>query len=181
MELIMSSRTELIMSSNVMELVMSSNSSNNVLESKVACYVDKCFCSRFNTQRLIAVQIPSINEVLDQHIRDVKTWEANISTYGEDKHNKAYLQHALHALETFRIIDKACFKELFNAVTLNTEEITEEIYDEMLDILPPLHFACNSFIMCEFYFSSYTSQFYKKDGKYYRSTINYEDRSTWKA
>lgn len=64
-------------------------------------------------------------------------------------------------------------------------EITEEKYNEMLDVLPPLAWCTRNgieeFCMEEFYTGSYTSQYAhdKSTGKYYTKIVDYRDKTTW--
>ena len=62
---------------------------------------------------------------------------------------------------------------------------TEEEFEEMLGVLPPLHhIRCGnveSFCLSEFEFDSYTHQ-YARDhstGRYYKKLVNILDKSTW--
>ena len=70
-------------------------------------------------------------------------------------------------------------------LSMPLQEITEEQYDDMLDILPPLAWVTldgvTEFCMSEFYTSHYTHQYAKdrRTGKYYSKLVDYRDRSTW--
>lgn len=65
------------------------------------------------------------------------------------------------------------------------QEITEDKYNEMLDVLPPLawtkHHGVEMFCMSEFYTGTYTTQYAHdhKTGKYYSKLVDYTDKSTW--
>jgi hypothetical protein len=83
-------------------------------------------------------------------------------------------------LETVRVIKKIEYQKELDAVILQeAEEISEDDYDEMLGCLPPLKMGQNYFIMSEFFTGTYTSQFYKKDGKFYHKMIDYKRPETW--
>lgn len=91
-----------------------------------------------------------------------------------------YIEKKKKEIESVRVIKKDDYKKELDAVILQeAEEITEDDYREMLEVLPPLEMGKNYFIMCEFFTGSYTSQFYKKDGKHYHKMIDYKRKETW--
>lgn len=65
------------------------------------------------------------------------------------------------------------------------QEVTEEHYNEQLDVLPPLHWCTingiEMFCMSEMWSGSYTTQYAydRSTGKYYSKTVDSKDRSTW--
>lgn len=89
--------------------------------------------------------------------------------------------------EEVSVIPYADFENLEKEAILGMpmEEITEEQYNDMLDVLPPLAWVTldgvTEFCMSEFYTSHYTNQYAKdlKTGKYYSKLVDYRDRSTW--
>lgn len=89
--------------------------------------------------------------------------------------------------ETAQIMEFEQFKQLEREAILHDapEEITEEKYHEMLDVLPPLHYVDHAgftmFCMCEFYTGTYTMQYayHSRTGKYYSCMVDATDRSTW--
>lgn len=62
-------------------------------------------------------------------------------------------------------------------------EITEEQFDEMLSVLPPLKWGSNrgvhSFFMSEFQSGSYTHQYAKIGDKYYSKIVDFRKPETW--
>ena len=83
-------------------------------------------------------------------------------------------------LETVRILSVDDFKkEQEKTLLRDAQEITEDEYWEMLEVLPPLEMGKNYFIMSEFFTGSYTRQFYKKEGKYFTKMIDYKNKDTW--
>jgi len=52
------------------------------------------------------------------------------------------------------------------------QEITEEDYNEMLNVLPPLKWTNGGFFMSEFYTGPITAFYQKLDGRYYTSLQN---------
>lgn len=79
------------------------------------------------------------------------------------------------------------FKELECKHLLDGElkEIDSEVFEEMLNVLPPLYWTtCNGvemFCMSEMYSGTYTSQYAhdKRSGKYYAKLVDCINRSTW--
>lgn len=65
------------------------------------------------------------------------------------------------------------------------KEITEEEYQEMLNVLPPLYWttidSVEMFCMCEMLTGTYTSQYAhdRRTDKYYVKTVDCKDKSTW--
>ncbi len=83
-------------------------------------------------------------------------------------------------LETVRVIKKEDYRKEADQVILTEPiEITEEVYYEMLEILPPLCYTGNGFLMSEFQTESYTDQFFKRDGKFYMAVVDYRRKETW--
>lgn len=94
--------------------------------------------------------------------------------------SKGYIKKYKKELKTVRIIKKSDYKKEQDKVILTKPfEITEEVYFEMLEVLPPLRFTQNGFIMSEFYTENYTTQFFKKDDKFYGAMIDYTRKETW--
>lgn len=62
-------------------------------------------------------------------------------------------------------------------------EITAERFDEMLNVLPPLHWCTidgvEMFCMMEMYTGTYTNQYARIGEKYYTAMVDITDRSTW--
>lgn len=65
------------------------------------------------------------------------------------------------------------------------KEITEKEYNDMLNVLPPLHYISRNgitmFCMSEMYTETYTNQYAydSKNNKYYVKYVDVKDRSTW--
>jgi hypothetical protein len=68
-------------------------------------------------------------------------------------------------------------------VSGEVKEITREDFYEALDCLPPLKWCTKSnvemFCMREMYTGTYTTQYAKKDGKYYSAMVDVTDENTW--
>lgn len=63
------------------------------------------------------------------------------------------------------------------------KEITEEQWEDALNVLPPLHWTTidgvEMFCMSEMYTGTYTTQYAKYKGKYYCKIVDCTDKSTW--
>jgi len=62
-------------------------------------------------------------------------------------------------------------------------EITEEQFNDSLNVLPPLKWCTmngvNQFLMSEFYTGTYTTQYARKNNKYYCKMVDAYDQKTW--
>ena len=89
--------------------------------------------------------------------------------------------------QTAEVIEYEDFAKIEREAILKDapKEITAERYNEMIDILPPLHYTEHNgyvmFCMREFLTGVYTSQFayHKESGKYYTCIVDATDKSTW--
>jgi hypothetical protein len=85
----------------------------------------------------------------------------------------------------FKIMEYEEFLKLEREHYLNKpiKKITSEKFNEMLDILPPLKWVTingvNEFLMSEFETGSYTSQYARKNEKYYTKIVDARDKVTW--
>lgn len=65
------------------------------------------------------------------------------------------------------------------------KEVTEKEYNDMLNVLPPLHYISRNgitmFCMSEMYTETYTNQYAydSKNDRYYVKYVDVKDRSTW--
>ena len=116
----------------------------------------------------------------------IDLWTKRLAEYTEKndadgiKFAGDYAEQYKKQLETVRVIKKIEYQKELDAVILQeAEEISEDDYYEMLECLPPQKMGQNYFIMSEFFTGSYTSQFYKKDGKFYHKMIDYKRPETW--
>lgn len=68
-------------------------------------------------------------------------------------------------------------------VSGEVSEVTEENYNDSLNCLPPLKWCSRDgfelFCMREMYTGTYTTQYAKKDGKYYSAMVDVTDENTW--
>lgn len=63
------------------------------------------------------------------------------------------------------------------------KETTEEIFSEMLNVLPPLYWCTidgvEMFCMSEMYTGTFTNQYARVGEKYYTAMVDITDQSTW--
>ncbi len=59
-------------------------------------------------------------------------------------------------------------------------EITEEIYEEFLEMLPPVNWSGGSFYMLEFSAGNARGHYFQKDGKFYAEEATYPPSSDFK-
>lgn len=114
---------------------------------------------------------------------DINTWEKNCETYPDVEQYKIYLKQAKE--KEYKIMTWDEFEQGLRKYLLSDgpAEITEDEYNEMLNVLPPLNWCTKNgvemFCMSEMYTGSYTTQYAKHNGKYYRKMVDYLDESTW--
>lgn len=115
---------------------------------------------------------------------DIKKWERILGKYGDDQ-ARAYLEK-----ERNRSFDIMTFGEFENfqrekILSDPMRETTQENFDEMLNVLPPLMWCTingvEMFCMREMYTGSYTTQYAhdKTTNKFYCKMVDCRDRSTW--
>jgi len=127
-----------------------------------------------------------ITECKEYIKKTIDSWKKHFKEYLQknDKEGMAFAQKCVtqytKEFDTIRVIDISEFKNIQALLLLKEpQEISEDIYWEMLECLPPLKTTKNGFIMSEFYTGSYTRQFYKKNNKYYTKMIDYSNQDTW--
>lgn len=87
--------------------------------------------------------------------------------------------------QVFKVMTMEEFNEFERNYYLSQElcEITEEDYNDALNVLPPLKWrtidGVEMFLMSEFTTGSYTLQYAIYNGKYYCKTVDAYDTSTW--
>ena len=102
----------------------------------------------------------------------------------EERLIKARLEHPN---QDYVVMTDDDWYELNRKIFLDSpmEEITEEKYYEMLDVLPPLHYytinGISEFCMSEMTWGHFTTQCAHdpNTGKYWWKTVDAYDRSTW--
>ena len=125
-----------------------------------------------------------IRKAEERNAEDIATYESHLVNYPDraEYWNKMLAKHrkAKYEAMTFEEFLERQRKEMISSEVIET---TEEDYEEHLNMLPPLKW-CNRdgfslFCMCEMLTGTYTTQYAKKDGKYYCATVSVTDESTW--
>lgn len=114
----------------------------------------------------------------------VARYESHIINYPDQadywKSCKAQYENAKYELMTF---DEFLQRQKKHMLSGGVKETTEERFDEMLNILPPLKWCTidgvEMFCMCEMYTGTYTNQYARVGGKYYTAMVDVTDKSTW--
>lgn len=129
------------------------------------------------------VESPEGKEELEKAIQrnqeEIKQWEQ----YPEVEKFQEYLKECLKV--NYKIMTLKEFDELQKKYYLDSpmQEITEDQYNDMLDVLPPLKWTTiqgvEEFLISEMLSGTYTNQYAKCNGKYYTKVVDSMDKSTW--
>lgn len=120
-------------------------------------------------------------------LQNLAAYEDNHKKYPFDEGGHEYWQtmyekeqnteYVVMPTENFLTFERKCILEMPLA------EISEEVYEEALNVLPPLSYVNHGgvimFCMREFYTGSYTMQYAKTEGHFFRKYVDYKDKSTW--
>lgn len=105
------------------------------------------------------------------------------SEYWQDRYNSEKAKPKKYCkIMTFAEFQKA---EREYLLSKELKEITEEVYHDMLNVLPPIKWTTRQgiemFCMMEMYTGTYTSQYAhdKVNNKYYSKLVDCTDESTW--
>lgn len=132
--------------------------------------------------------LEALNRCVDDCLKWAHEMTKNAAHYAN---NAAYWiaqhEHYEREAQTAEVIKYEDFEAAQRAALLadEPEEITEERYNEMLDVLPPLYYTTHNgftmFCMREMWTASYTTQYayHRATGKYYSCMVDAADRSTW--
>ena len=132
--------------------------------------------------------LEALNRCIDDCLKWAQEMKKNAAHYDN---NAAYWieqhEHYEREAQTAEVIKYEDFEAAQRAALLadEPEEITEERYNEMLDVLPPLYYTTHNgytmFCMREMWTASYTTQYayHRATGKYYSCMVDAADRSTW--
>lgn len=96
---------------------------------------------------------------------------------------KHYANNALYAIKTAFIInsDEDYQKIVKQTYITKPKEITEKLYYDMLECLPPGYKKeLKGFYVTERIFDNFVHNFYKENDKYYVRTVDLDDVTTWK-
>jgi len=117
--------------------------------------------------------------------KDIDTWFAHCKNYPDTKSFKDYLLQA--EKKQYKIMTFEALQKMERDFYLNTElkEVTEEDFEEMLCVLPPLKHCTRAnvemFCLSERYSGPYTNQYAHNlvTGKSYTKMVDCTDESTW--
>ena len=115
--------------------------------------------------------------------RDIASWTRNCENYPDVDMYKDYLRAAKEVEYQIMTWDEFQEGQKKHLLSDDLKEITEETWEEMLNVLPPLKWCTISgvemFCMSEMYTGTYTTQYAKYNGKYYCKMVDSADQSTW--
>lgn len=130
-------------------------------------------------ERVFKVKVNNLNTYLHHHEHFPNVLEDGSEYWQSMYETEVHTKYKAMSVAQFKALERTSI--LGNPL----EEITEECFDEMLNVLPPLcyteHHGVVMFCMSEFYTGSYTMQYAKEKqtGKYYRKLVDFKDKSTW--
>lgn len=157
-------------------------------ENTIVVYNNKYYGKhhRFNDYETLSVSFDTIEETKKKLLESYRLWRDREFESNNDREwteqCKAYARQYIHAVNSLREIKSKDYKqEERNTILYNQtpKEITEEEYDEMLCVLPPMGYNRGRFFMSEMITGSYTREFFKRDNKYYTVVVDFRDKSTW--
>lgn len=117
----------------------------------------------------------------------LETWQNEIN-YPDNEHIKKASDKAWNlACEEVKVFDFDEWLKLKKNNLLNVnndlKEITDEDFNDMLNVLPPLKWCTidgvEMFCMSEMYDGTITLQYARHNGKYYSMLVDCADRETW--
>lgn len=130
-------------------------------------------------ERGFKVKVNNLNTYLHHHEHFPNVQEDGSEYWQSMYETEVHTEYKAMSVAQFKALERTSILE--NPL----EEITEECFDEMLNVLPPLCYTERHgvvmFCMSEFYTGSYTMQYAKEKqtGKYYRKLVDFKDKSTW--
>lgn len=147
--------------------------------------VDIKHCSTYDFLQDRETQDQLLHRANESKIKDIASWTRNVEQYPDVEDFRNYLKSAQE--KEYVIMTWEEFKQFQKSFLLSSEltEITAEIFDDMLNVLPPLywteHNGVEMFCMSEMYTGTYTNQYAhdKRTNKYYTKMVDSADRSTW--
>lgn len=135
------------------------------------------FCDADNALEEVERAKRSAAESVATYERHIINWPDSADYW---RSCKAKYENADYQIMTFdEFLKRQREKMLSGGVT----ETTEEKFNEMLDVLPPLKWCTidgvEMFCMSEMYVGTYTNQYAKVGDKYYAALVDITDRETW--
>lgn len=117
--------------------------------------------------------------------RDLALVQSHLKTYGGDYWASRVIEEQNKVNAGCKVMTFDDFIELQKRKLIDGQlkEITEDDYNEALNVLPPLYWTTingvEMFCMREMYTSTYTTQYAKLGDKYYCTMVDVTDKSTW--
>ncbi len=124
----------------------------------------------------------ALQRVNETRLEDLKKAKDNVLLYDAE-----YWQRRVEELEqeSYSIMTLEDFDKKHDAsyLAMPIEEITEEQYEEMFNILPPMRWCTikgvEMFCMSEMQSGSITNQYARAGDRYYTGYVDILDKSTW--
>jgi len=126
-----------------------------------------------------------LQKALEHQKEDIKTWEGHCKIYPDTESFKNYLTAAQNSKYEIMTYNEYLQMERNYYTSKPLTEITEEKFEDMLNVLPPLKWCTRNniemFCMSEMLTGTYTSQYLhnRKNNKFYHKTVDILDQSTW--
>lgn len=125
-----------------------------------------------------------LEEVKAQNIENIAKWESYCKEHPEEKY-KTYLKKRQSAQYEIMSLDEFLTMKRKDVLSTPLKEISEEKYNEMFNMSPPLHHCSRDnvelFCMNEMVKDSNTYQYAhdRNTGKYYTKMVDSRDPFTW--
>ena len=115
--------------------------------------------------------------------RDIASWTRNCENYPDVDSFKDYLKAAKEVEYQVMTWDEFQEGQKRHLLSDPLKEITEEEWEDMLNVLPPLKWCTiagvEMFCMSEMYTGTYTTQYARCGDNYYCKMVDSADKSTW--
>jgi len=153
---------------------------NNYDYNYVVAYKNRCgfFDFRYEEESLDDL----LQRAIDRKYKEINRWKELLSKRYESCWVE-YLERAEQDIPMVMTWEDYQEHEKRILLSDDLQEITEEQYNDALDVLPPLKWCQKNgvemFCICEMYTGSYTTQYAKAGGKYYTKMVDVLDDSTW--
>jgi len=156
-----------------------------MLQSNTLCVVDVAGINIYNFSNSQIQAEETLIKAIESNKEDIETWSNHCKNYPDTVQFKTYLKQAQG--KKYEIMTYEEFVQLERKYFLDKplKEIDEEIWEEMLNVLPPIKWCTidgiEMFCMSEMYTGFYTSQYMhdKKTNKYYHKMVDITDKTTW--
>lgn len=125
-----------------------------------------------------------IRKAEERNAADIATYESHLVNYPNmSEHWNMQLAKCRKAKYEMMTFDEFLARQKKELTSDKVIEVDADEYDEHLNMLPPLKWCSRDgfslFCMCEMLTGTYTTQYAKKDGKFYCATVDITDESTW--